>query len=67
MAGSSIEKPDYEGFRTRPMGWDSVIAKFNGLAAPFTSSGRETIIDAVHNIERMQIRDFTSILADLTA
>ncbi len=61
-----LKKRDYEGFRTRPMEWDSVIAKFNSVAAPFTSKGaRDAIIDAVQNIERTQIRDFTSILADL--
>jgi 2-methylcitrate dehydratase len=63
----SIDKTDYEGFGTRPMSWDAVIAKFNGLATPFTSErARKAIIDAVRNIERMRIRDFTAILADLT-
>ena len=64
----SIDKTDYEGFRTRPMSWGAVIDKFNGLAAPFTTERiRNMIIDAVHNIERMKVRDFTAILADLTA
>jgi 2-methylcitrate dehydratase len=63
----SIDKTDYEGFGTRPMSWDTVIAKFNGLATPFTSErARKAIIDAARNIERMRIRDFTAILADLT-
>jgi 2-methylcitrate dehydratase len=63
----SIDKTDYEGFSTRPMSWDTVIAKFNGLATPFTSErARKAIIDAARNIERMRIRDFTAILADLT-
>jgi 2-methylcitrate dehydratase len=62
-----IDKTDYEGFGTRPMSWDTVIAKFNGLATPFTSErARKAIIDAARNIERMRIRDFTAILADLT-
>jgi 2-methylcitrate dehydratase len=63
----SIDKTDYEGFGTRPMSWNTVIAKFNGLATPFTSErARKAIIDAARNIERMRIRDFTAILADLT-
>jgi 2-methylcitrate dehydratase len=63
----SIDKIDYEGFGTRPMSWDTVIAKFNGLATPFTSErARKAIIDAVRNIEQMRIRNFTAILADLT-
>jgi len=50
------------------MSWGTVIEEFNGLAAPFTSERvRIAIIYAVHNIERMKVRDFTTILADLTA
>lgn len=64
----AIDKRDYEGFRTRPMSWGSVIDKFNGLAAPFTSEQvRKAIIEAVRNVARMKIRDFTAILTDLTA
>jgi 2-methylcitrate dehydratase len=64
----SIDKTDYEGFYTRPMSWGAVIDKFNDLAKPFTSERvRKMIIDAVHNIERMRVRDFTVILAHLTA
>ena len=62
----SIDKTDYEGFRTRPMGWETVIAKFNGLATPFTSErARKAIIDAVQNIEKIKVREFTEILAQL--
>ncbi|MGV6873093.1 MmgE/PrpD family protein [Pseudochelatococcus sp. B33] len=62
----SIDKADYEGFRTRPMSWETVIAKFNGLAAPFTSErARTSIVDAVQNIEKLRIRDFATILANL--
>jgi 2-methylcitrate dehydratase len=64
----SIDKTDYEGFLTRPMSWDTVIDKFNGLTTPFTSERvRHNIIDAVRNIEHMMVRDFTAILARLTA
>ncbi len=64
----SIDKTDYEGFYTRPMSWDTVIGKFNVIAAPFTSEqARKMIIDAVRNIEQMKVRDFTTILANLTA
>ena len=62
----SIDKNDYEGFRTRPMGWDSVIAKFTSLTTPFTSArARAAIIDAVRNIETIPTRALTAILADL--
>lgn len=62
----SITKTDYEGFNTRPMSWDTVIAKFNGLAAPFASeSSRVAIINAVQNLEKMSVRDFVKVLENL--
>ncbi len=62
-----IDKSDYEGFGTRPMGWESVIAKFNDITAAFTSErARARIIDAVQNLEKIRVRNFTAILADLT-
>lgn len=64
----SIDKIDYEGFSTRPMSWETVIAKFNGLSSPFTSEGtRMAIIDAVQNIEKIHVRDLISLLANLKA
>lgn len=64
----SIDKADYEGFRTRPMSWETVIAKFEGLATPFTSErARKAIVDAVRHIEEMRTRDFADILASLNA
>src|SRR5699024_11366292 len=32
----SIEKTDYEGFTTRPMSGETITAKFNMLARPYT-------------------------------
>ena len=61
-----ISKTDYEGFSTRPMSWETVIAKFTGLAKPFTSAPKRTaIIDAVQNIEKMSARDFAKVLGNL--
>lgn len=62
----SIDKTDYEGFNTRPMSWEAVIAKFNSLAEPFTTeSSRIAIIDAVKNLEKMSVRDFVKVLQNL--
>ena len=62
-----IDKSDYEGFVTRRMGWELVIAKFNDVTSAFTSElARIRIIDAVQNLDKMRVRDFTAILADLT-
>ncbi|MFV0473083.1 MAG: MmgE/PrpD family protein [Pikeienuella sp.] len=61
-------KTDYEGFNTRPMSWETVEAKFTGLATPFTSErSRRAIVDAVRNIERLSARDLAIILGSLRA
>ncbi len=61
-----IHKTDYEGFSSRPMSWNTVIAKFSMLAAPFTSeSKRKAIIDAVQNMENLSAREFAAILGNL--
>ena len=60
------EKRDYEGFRTRPMRWETVVEKFERLSTPYTSPSlwRE-IVDAVANLEKIQVRDLTRLLADV--
>ncbi|PID54694.1 MAG: 2-methylcitrate dehydratase [Gammaproteobacteria bacterium] len=62
----SVSKTDYEGFNTRPMSWETVIAKFNGLTTPFTTeASRIAIIHAVQNLEKMSVRNFVKVLANL--
>lgn len=58
------EKHDYEGFRTRPMSWERAIEKFERLAAPYTERSlcRE-IVNAVSNLEAIQVSDLTKLLA----
>ena len=58
------EKKNYEGFHTRPMAWDAVVAKFERLTAPFTSpERRREIVSAVSNIESTSVRELTGLLA----
>lgn len=58
------EKKDYEGFYTRPMSWDVVVAKFDRLAAPFADAAlRREIVSAVLNIESISVRDLTGLIA----
>lgn len=62
----SIEKRDYEGFHTRPMSWDTIIKKFEGLAAPYTSKELRTqIINAVQNFERSSVSDLMNLLTEV--
>lgn len=57
------EKADYEGFRTRPINWEGVIRKFHFLAEGKTPAAiREAIIAAVQEIERISVRELTSLL-----
>lgn len=62
----SIEKRDYEGFHTRPMSWETIIQKFEGLAEPYTSKTlRNRIIDTVQDFEDHTVKDLMKILTDV--
>ena len=57
------DKSDYEGFHTRPMSRETVVAKFERLSAPFTDAPlREQLIDAVTRLEQIDIRDLSVLL-----
>jgi 2-methylcitrate dehydratase len=57
------EQHDYEGFHTRPMGWDLVTAKFNRLAAGHVDSTESTqVVDAVRRIDELQVDELTRLL-----
>lgn len=61
-----IEKNDYEGFHTRPMSWDTVSAKFEGLAEPFTTSElREQVIDMTKNFEQHSVSELMELLQEV--
>lgn len=58
------EKKDYEGFYTRPMAWNALVAKFESLTTPFTSPElRREIVSAVSDIESTSVRELTRLLA----
>jgi 2-methylcitrate dehydratase len=59
----SIEKRDYEGFHTRPMSWETIIPKFEGLAELYTTSQlREQIVETVQNFEQHSVSDLMKLL-----
>src|SRR5262245_26881374 len=60
----TMEKRDYEGFVSRPMSWETVAHKFERLSAPYVVNalGRE-IIDAVANLEAIEVTDLARLLA----
>jgi 2-methylcitrate dehydratase len=59
-----IEKRDFEGFYTRPLTWEGAVAKFEKLAAPYTSADqREALVDAIHDLDGTDVRVLTALLA----
>lgn len=61
-----IMKSDYEGFHTRPMSWKTIINKFEGLAAPYTTVElREEIIALVQNFEQYKVTDLMQLLVNV--
>ena len=59
----SKEIHDYPGFITQPMSWEMAFQKFERVAAPITTASlRNSIADAVKNIELIQVGDLTHLL-----
>lgn len=57
------EKDDYEGFRTRPMHWETAVKKFRQLTQAHVSTMRQVEIEkAVQNLENIEISDLVSLL-----
>jgi 2-methylcitrate dehydratase len=66
--GKVIEKErrDYEGFFTRPMGWDRAIQKFNSLSSRYVNEAlRKKIADAVGHLEDLYVSDLTKMLQQI--
>jgi 2-methylcitrate dehydratase len=62
------EKRDYEGFYTRPIGWETVIRKFEGLSAPYANRVlREKIVDSVAHLEKIQVSDLMGLLGQVSS
>ncbi len=64
--GSELKatRTDYDGFFSRPMGWDDMIAKFDRLAAPFAAANlRADIVACVRQLEALPVSDLTALLA----
>ncbi|MGH3022608.1 MAG: MmgE/PrpD family protein [Gaiellaceae bacterium] len=60
----AAEKSDYEGFLTRPMGWERVREKFERLAAGRVDPGvAAELADTVAVLDELETRDLTTLLA----
>lgn len=61
-----IEKRDYEGFHSRPMGWETVSAKFKILAQPYTTESlREQLMEMVQHFELHSVPDLMKLLQNV--
>ena len=62
------EQRDYEGFHTRPMTWEAVVAKFDRLARVRVGHARRArIVETVAHLDEVRVQDLTVQLASLTA
>jgi len=60
------EKRDYEGFRTRPMKWDTAVQKFEQLSQAYLyPEQQKKIEEAVRNLENIHISDLTALLGTI--
>lgn len=59
-----IERKDYEGFHTHPIGWEGAWRKFAALGRPFVSEQTlQSIFEAVQQLEKHRIDALTGLLA----
>jgi 2-methylcitrate dehydratase len=59
----SREQTDWEGFQTRPMGWQPLIAKFDRLASHVNADLRARIVAAVRSLDELQVGELAVLLA----
>ncbi len=60
------EKRDYEGFRTRPMSWETAVKKFERLvSSSIERSLCQKIIDAASHLESIQVSELTQLLGEV--
>jgi 2-methylcitrate dehydratase len=57
---------DYEGFHTRPMSWQTVVQKFEGLSySNSTKDIRQRIVAAVADLENIPVTSLTDLLGQI--
>ena len=60
------EKRDYEGFLTRPMGWNTVTNMFEQLTQAYISPQLQRgIVEAVASLESIQVSELTGLLGKI--
>lgn len=58
------DKDDYEGFLTRPLGWEAVAEKLERLADRYVGGDVQAeILEAVRRLDEIDVSDLTEIVA----
>jgi 2-methylcitrate dehydratase len=57
------EQSDWEGFHTRPMGWDAATAKFDRLARRVDARLRSQIVTAIRDLDELRVDELAVLLA----
>src|SRR5262249_9379369 len=64
----SNEKRDYAGFRTRPIGWDAAVRKFESLTEPHTTVMlQKQIVEVAASIENTPASRLTELLQQVAS
>jgi 2-methylcitrate dehydratase len=62
------EVQDYPGLASHPFTWEDVVEKFDRLVAGRIDEGlSREIKDAVHSVEKIQVRDLMKLLGSVKA
>jgi len=61
----SVEKMDYQGFKTNPASWDVLMKKYNGLTKNINKDLADQIATTIKNIEHVNITELTSLLEQI--
>jgi 2-methylcitrate dehydratase len=60
------ENRDYEGFFTRPMGWERAVQKFNSLTSRYVDANlQKQIVDCISRMEDLYVTDLTALLGNI--
>lgn len=60
-----IEKSDYQGFKTRPAKWETLMEKYRGLSRNIDHPLAEKIAVAVANLENIKVSQLTALLGQI--
>jgi 2-methylcitrate dehydratase len=61
----TIEKRDYEGFKTRPASWDVLMEKYNKLTQKIDRDLASKIANTIAHLDEVPVSDLTALLGQV--